>query len=54
MREYIVRYTVDSKTLESRVRASSPNDAKQEVKNRYPGKRVVIVNCKDTTTGWMC
>ena len=53
MREYIVRYMVDSKTYEARVHAGCPSDAKQDVINRYPGKRVVIVNCKDTTTGWM-
>ena len=53
MREYIVRYMVDSKTYEARVRARCPSDAKQDVINRHPGKRVVIVNCKDTTTGWM-
>ena len=53
MREYIVRYMVDNKTYEARVRARCAGDAKQDVINRYPGKRVVIVNCKDTTTGWM-
>ena len=54
MRDFIVRYMVDSKTYEARVRANTPTDAKQNIINQYPGKRVVIINCKDTSTGWMC
>ncbi len=52
MRTYIVRFTVNGKTMETTVRAQSPNDAKKAVELQYPGQRVAIVNCKDTTTGY--
>jgi len=54
MRTYIVRFTVNGKTLETTIRAKSPNDAKRAVQMQFPGQRVAIVNCKDTTTGYYC
>lgn len=52
MRAYIVRFTVNGKTMEATIRAQSVNDAKKAVQMQYPGQRVSIVNCKDTTTGY--
>ncbi len=51
MREYIVRFTLNGKTLETSVRANSYNDAKNAVKMQYSGERVAIINCKDMTNG---
>lgn len=51
MRTYIVRFTVNGKTMETTIRAQSAYDAKKAVEMQYPGQRVAIVNCKDTTTG---
>lgn len=52
MREYIVRFMLNSKTMETRIRANSATDAKKAVIAQYSGNRVVILNVKDTTTGW--
>lgn len=52
MRTYIVRFTVNGKTHEVTVSATSYSDAERLVKAQYPGQRVSIVNVKDTTTGW--
>ena len=52
MRTYIVRFQVNGKTYETQIRANSYSDAKKSVEMQYPGQRVVIINCKETSTGW--
>ncbi len=52
MRTYIVRFTINGKTMETTIRAQSYHDAKKAVELQYPGQRVAIINCKDTTTGY--
>ena len=52
MREFIVRFMVDGKTLETRISASSASDAKRAVMAQYNGRRVVILNVRDARTGW--
>jgi hypothetical protein len=52
MREYIVRFMLNSKTMETRIRANSATDAKKAVIAQYSGSRVVILNVRDTKTGY--
>lgn len=54
MRTYIIRFQVNSKTLETTITARSPSDAKKSVQMQYAGQRVIILNCKDTSTGYYC
>ncbi len=51
MYTYVVRFTLNGKTLETTITAVSSVDAKKAVQLQYPGQRVAIVNCKNTTTG---
>ena len=48
---YIVRFTVNGKTLETSITAANATDAKKSVQMQYTGQKVTIVNCKNLETG---
>lgn len=52
MRKYQVKFTVNGKRTQQIVDATSYSDAKKLVQVQYSGNKVVIVNCKDLTTGY--
>lgn len=52
MRQYQVLFTVNGKQMKQNIVAVSYSDAKKMVQAQYSGSKVVIVNCKDLTTGY--
>lgn len=52
MKQYQVTFTVNGKRTQQNVSANSYSDAKKLVQAQYSGSNVVIVNCKDLTTGY--
>ncbi len=53
MHEFLVRFTLNRKTVEEVVRAVSGFEAKEQIKDKYGKSNVSIINCKDLKTGWM-
>ena len=53
MHEFLVRFTLNRKTVEETVRAVSGFEAKEQIKNKYGSSNVTIINCKDLKFGWM-
>ena len=51
MREFLVRFTLNRKTVEEVVRAVSGFEAKEQIKNRDGKENVSIINCKDLQRG---